>query len=84
MTQAFFAIEALEPYHFSIHKGAEVDIVLEDRRKQIYGIEIKSTATIQENDFRGLKKLAELAGDRFKKGIVLYTGGQVLGGGDVY
>lgn len=72
--------DRLKPYHFSIHKGAEVDLVLEDQKKQLYGIEIKSTTTIQENDFRGLKKLAELAGKRFKKGIVLYTGEQTLGG----
>ncbi|RAV27541.1 ATP-binding protein [Sinomicrobium soli] len=72
--------DSLKPYHFSIHKGAEVDLVLEDRRKQLYGIEIKSTATIRENDFRGLKKLAELVGKRFKKGIVLYTGEHTLGG----
>ncbi|GEP95404.1 ATP-binding protein [Chitinophaga cymbidii] len=70
----------LKPYHFSIHKGAEVDLVLENRKKQLYGIEIKSTATVRESDFRGLKRLAELAGDKFQKGIVLYTGEQTLGG----
>lgn len=70
----------LKPYHFSIHKGAEVDLILENRKKQLYGIDIKSTATIKEIDFKGLKRLAEEAGDRFLKGIVLYTGEQVLGG----
>lgn len=72
--------EPLKIHHFSIHKGAEVDLVLEDQKKQLYGIEIKSTTTIRENDFKGLKKLAEIAGDRFKKGIVLYTGELTLGG----
>ncbi|HMR19240.1 MAG TPA: DUF4143 domain-containing protein, partial [Sphingobacterium sp.] len=72
--------DVLKPYHFSIHKGAEVDLILEDKRKRLYGIEVKSTTTIQENDFRGLKKLAEIAGDQFEKGIVLYTGEQVLKG----
>jgi len=70
----------LKPYHFSIHKRAEVDLILENRKKQLYGIDIKSTATIKEIDFKGLKRLAEEAGDRFLKGIVLYTGEQVLGG----
>jgi hypothetical protein len=36
----------LKPYHFSIHGGAEVDLVLEDRKKHLYGIEIKSRADI--------------------------------------
>lgn len=78
--QLSWSEDILKPYHFSIHKGAEVDLVLENRKKQLYGIEIKSTATIKENDFRGLKKLAEIAGDKFQKGIVLYTGEQTLGG----
>jgi uncharacterized protein len=70
----------LKPYHFSIHSGAEVDLVLEDRKKQLYGIEIKSTATINTDDFKGLRRLAEIAGKRFKRGIVLYSGDQALGG----
>lgn len=78
--QLTWAEERLKPCHFSIHKGAGVDLVLEDQKRQLYGIEIKSAATIRENDFKGLKKLSELVGDRFKKGIVLYTGGQTLGG----
>lgn len=72
--------DVIRPYHFSIHQGAEVDLVLEDSYRRVYGIEIKSAATLYNKDFKGLKKLAELAGDRFRKGIVLYSGSQVLGG----
>lgn len=68
----------LKPYHFSIHKGAEVDLVLENRKKQLYGIEVKSSTSLKEEDFKGLKRLAALASDKFQKGIVLYTGEQVL------
>jgi predicted AAA+ superfamily ATPase len=70
----------LKPYHFSIHGGAEVDLVLEDRKKHLYGIEIKSTASVSQTDFKGLKRLAEIAGKRFRRGIVLYSGEQTLGG----
>lgn len=70
----------LKPYHFSIHRGSEVDLVLEDRRGGLYGIEIKSAATLQDGDFSGLRKLSDLAGDKFKRGIVLYTGDNYLGG----
>ncbi len=70
----------LKPYHFSIHKGAEVDLVLEDRKKQLYGIEIKSTASVNNDDFKGLKRLAEITGKKFQRGIVLYSGEQVVGG----
>jgi hypothetical protein len=70
----------LKPYHFSVHSGAEVDLILEDRKKHLYGIEIKSTASVGQNDFKGLKRLAEVAGKKFQRGIVLYTGEHVVGG----
>lgn len=72
--------QKLKLKHFSMHKGAEVDLVIEDSKKHIYGIAVKAKATIQKNDFNGLKKLAEIAGNRFKKGILLYSGEQVLSG----
>ena len=70
----------LKPYHFSIHSGAEVDLVLEDKKKQLYGIEIKSTASVGQNDFKGLKRLAEVAGKKFQRGVVLYGGEHMVGG----
>ncbi|WP_300598602.1 ATP-binding protein [Niabella sp.] len=75
---------SLKAYHFSMHSGAEVDLVLEDRKKQLYGVEIKSKASVNAADFNGLKKLAALAGKKFQKGIILYTGDQVVGFGDMF
>lgn len=71
---------SLKPYHFSIHRGSEVDLVLEDNSGDIYGIEIKSASTLQGKDFNGLRRLSQLVGEKFKRGIVLYTGEQYLGG----
>jgi len=70
----------LKPYHFSVHSGAEVDLILEDRKKQLYGIEIKSTAAVSQSDFNGLRRLAVIASKKFQRGIVLYGGDQVVGG----
>lgn len=70
----------LKPYHFSVHSGAEVVLILEDRKKQLYGIEIKSTASLGQNDFKGLKRLVEIAGKKFQRGIVLYMGEHMVGG----
>jgi hypothetical protein len=78
--QISWSDEYLKAYHFSMHKGAEVDLVLEDRKKQLYGIEIKSTASVNHGDFKGLKRFAEIAGARFKRGIVLYNGEHSVGG----
>ena len=80
--QLSWSDQFLQVYHFSMHKGAEVVIVLEDRKKQLYGIEIKAASTLKEKDFKGLQRLSKLAKNKFKKGIVLYTGQEVLKFGD--
>jgi predicted AAA+ superfamily ATPase len=60
----------------------EVDIVAENTQGQIVGIEVKASATVRESDFKGLKKLAKLAGDNFTMGLVLYDGTEALPMGD--
>ena len=61
-------------HHFRTHNGDEVDLVLEDRAGRIVGIEIKASASIDASHFKGLNALAEAAGDRFIRGIVIYSG----------
>lgn len=76
--QATWFSKRLNFFHFSMHQGAEVDIVIEQGPKRVYGIEVKTSASISASSFKGLKKLKELAKDRFKKGIILYTGDKVV------
>jgi predicted AAA+ superfamily ATPase len=65
-------------HHFRTYGGEEVDLVLEDMAGRIVGIEVKSTATVNSSHFSGLRALAELAGDRFHRGVVLHTGSQAV------
>lgn len=58
--------------HYRDKDQYEVDIVIEDRRGRIVGIEVKASATATSDDFRGLKRLADAAGDQFAMGLVLY------------
>ena len=60
----------------------EVDIVLEDARGQLVGIEVKAGASVGKKDFSGLSVFSELVGSRFLKGIVLYTGNRVVSFGE--
>lgn len=60
-------------YHYRDRDDIEVDIVIESRRK-IWGVEIKTAASVNRDDAKGLLKLAELAGERFQSGIVLHGG----------
>jgi hypothetical protein len=50
--------------------------VLEDSRGRVVGIEVKAGATVGAGDFRGLDVLAETAGRKFHRGVVLYAGSE--------
>ena len=52
--------------------------MLETPDGRVVGIEVKAGATIRTEDLRGLRSLADLLGDRFIAGYVLYTGQQTL------
>jgi predicted AAA+ superfamily ATPase len=71
-----------ELLHFRSHTGREVDLVLESDDGRIVGVEVKAASTLRREDFRGLTALREIAGRRFHRGIVLYTGREALPFGD--
>lgn len=58
--------------HFRTKEQDEVDLVLEDARGRIIGIEVKAAATLRPNDFSGLRKLQEAAGEKFVQGVLLH------------
>ena len=60
----------------------EVDVVIENAAGQLIGVEIKAAATIKASDLHGLKKLASVAGDQFKMGVLLYDGTETMPLGD--
>ncbi len=72
--QACWRDEPIIFYHFRDKDGVEVDIVLEGIGQRVAGVEVKAAATVTANDFRGLRKLQENAGNRFAGGVVLYDG----------
>jgi hypothetical protein len=64
--------------HFRDKQQNGVDIVIEDRRGQIVGIEIKAAASVTNSDFSGLRILADACGERFVSGMVLYDHHKVV------
>lgn len=64
--------------HYRTSTGVEVDFVLENRRGDLIGIEVKAAATITSKDFNGLRHLRETTPQQFKRGVVFYTGEQVV------
>jgi predicted AAA+ superfamily ATPase len=78
---------ALEPgawfiSHYRDKDQVEVDFVLESPMRDIIAIEVKASATVQAQDFKGLRKLAAQTGKNFLTGIVLYGGTLALPFGD--
>ena len=62
-------------YHLMYYRDAdkfEVDVVIESAAGQLVGVEVKASATVKDRDLRGLKKLASLAGDEFRAGVLPY------------
>jgi predicted AAA+ superfamily ATPase len=65
-------------FHFRTPIGQEVDMVLEDPKGRLVGIEVKTASVVGSEDFKGLRILGELGGKHFHRGIVLYTGTEVV------
>ena len=64
--------------YYRDHDQYEVDVVIENAAGGLIGVEVKAAATVTERDLRGLKRLASIAGDQFKLGVILYDGSQTL------
>lgn len=56
----------------------EVDFVVENASGDIIGIEVKAAASLSVSDLAGLKRLASVAPQHFKAGIILYDGTETL------
>jgi uncharacterized protein len=69
-------------FHCRDRDGLEVDLVLEQGPGALAGIEVKAAATVTQRDFRGLRKLASVTGERFRAGVVLYDGELAVGFGE--
>lgn len=41
---------------------------------EVWGVEVKRAASIQAKDAAGLERLADIAGDSFRGGMLVYTG----------
>lgn len=80
--QASWHDDFMSFYHYREKNGPEVDIVIERGTLQVAGIEVKASGTVTRSDFRGLRKLKSIAGERFVAGVVLYDGDISIGFGN--
>ncbi|MBI4880226.1 MAG: ATP-binding protein [Planctomycetes bacterium] len=76
--QASWRQKPIEFSHFRDRDDFEVDIVLEQGPLAVAGVEVKAAASVGGADFRGLRKLRDMAGRRFVAGVVLYDGSATI------
>ena len=67
-----------ELFYHRDHDQLEGDFVIESAAGDVIGVEVRSTATVKAEDLRGVHRLCEAVGHRFRKGIVLYDGTETL------
>lgn len=65
-------------FHFRTSSGREVDIILENNQGLCVGIEVKLSSSVSEKNIAGLKFLKETLKTNFIKGIVIYTGQEII------
>jgi predicted AAA+ superfamily ATPase len=77
-----FSVSHFNPVQY---QGREVDFIVENPKGEAIGIEVKLSGTIDEKDWASMKVLKETLGNKFKKGIIIYTGTeQIQAGRDLW
>jgi len=74
--QANWLDEDVTFYHYRDKDKKEVDFIIENASSDCFAMEVKAAATLKTKDFSGLLRFKEVAGKRFKFGILLYDGDQ--------
>jgi uncharacterized protein len=80
--QRAWADRRVSLHHFRTSSGQEVDLVLEDAAGVLVGVEVKAAVRVTAGDFRGLRALQEARPAAFHRGVVLYSGNEVVPFGD--
>jgi hypothetical protein len=62
--------------------GKETDFVIEKDNGETVAVEVKLDSSLASKDFKNLELCRDTIGDNFKKGIVLYTGEDLVPFGD--
>ncbi len=81
VAQSGWTDPSLHFYHYRDRDQIEVDCVITQGNK-VWGVEVKTARSVQSSDSRGLRRLAEQAGNDFQAGIIFYTGDSILPTGD--
>ncbi|MSU48367.1 MAG: ATP-binding protein [Opitutus sp.] len=77
IAQAGWTDPDLRFWHYRDKDQVEVDLVI-TRGRQTWGVEVKASATVNESDGAGLRRLADQCGKDFKGGVLFHAGTSTL------
>lgn len=80
--QATWSDHGVSLYHYRSQSGDEVDMLLEDRAGRVAGVEIKLSESLTARDAKTLGYVRDALGESFVRGVILYSGAQVVPMGD--
>ena len=78
MKQTTWSEDGYTLHHYRDKDQDEVDIIVENEQGALVGIEVKASATVHANDFKGMRKLLDICADDLKLGLVLYDGTKIV------
>jgi len=70
------ADNSIEITHYRDKDTVEVDFILERSPGEVVGVEVKASATARRDDFRGLMRVRDSLGSKFRLGVLLHDGEQ--------
>lgn len=81
LKHATWANQSVRAYHYQ-RERQDIDFILETRAGEIAAIEVKAKASLRPTDWKWLTSLRDAREDKFKSGIVIYSGEQTIPLGD--
>ena len=81
LKHASWARTTVRVHHYQ-REREDIDFVIETRASEIAAIEVKAKASLNARDWKWLAALRDARPDRFKSGIVIYSGEQTIPLGD--
>ena len=64
--------------HYRTQTNIEIDFILENRLGKLTGVEVKASSNVEGKDLKTLRHLKETEPHLFQRGIVLYSGREVM------
>lgn len=76
--QAGWSDEPPRPAFYRTRDGEEIDLLFERADSTLVAVEVKAAASVNAADFKGLRQLTSIVGERLALGVVLYDGDVAL------